>query len=146
MAARRRTTSLSGYYFTLEDSTREEGVLVYITDAEYFDRTGFQSDWHISGVVAIPTWLHEESEGVFGSDYNRLETAQGLFQAGFRASTAFTNRIRSSGRNVIETEDLLANRQPVRDSNLNRVSPRTDGRPEISRARPWYERFDKEDE
>lgn len=133
MAARRRrfrSAVPAGYYFVLDP----QNALVYLTDAEYFDRTGFQSDWHISATIAIPTWLEEISEGIFSSSLSREETVESLLRHGFKTSEAFMglmlgDRIRMinlSAGETDEAEDLL--QEPPQEP-----------------ARPWYERLDGED-
>lgn len=135
MAARRRSRSrvTSGYYFVLDPNYPQNQVIVYMTDAEYFDRTGFQSDWHISAIIAIPRWLEEISDGIFSSELSREETATLLLRDGFRTSEAFRGL-------------MLEDRQNIRV--INRSAGETEEDLQkfpLEPARPWYERLDGED-
>jgi hypothetical protein len=67
---------------------------VYMTDATYFDRTGAQSDWHITpeltrGGMLMPPGLHEEAEGVFTFEGQPENAIEELSRRGFRRSAAF---------------------------------------------------------
>jgi hypothetical protein len=128
-AVRRRNPA--GYYFaaSVGADTAEvvDGVVVFMTDADYFDRTSNQSDWHISEVTSVPDWIGEEAEGVFTSERTLAETVQELTRLGFRQSIAFS---RMMGCPLVPDQVLPP--QPVR---------RPHGHPQTP-GRPWYERLD----